>query len=64
MNVDHNVALSAARSQSVKNIMIAQGPNGQQMRTIGFGEEVPIVRGHNASSWQKNRRVEIKYDDY
>lgn len=61
---EYNVALSAARSQSVKNIMIAQGPKGDQMRTIGFGEEVPIVRGHNAESWQKNRRVEIKYDDY
>ena len=61
---EYNVALSDARSQSVKNIMVAQGPNSNQMRTIGFGEEVPIVRGHNASSWQKNRRVEIKYDDY
>ena len=61
---EYNVALSAARSQSVKNIMVAQGPSGDQMRTIGFGEEVPIVRGHNAASWQKNRRVEIKYDDY
>jgi len=61
---EYNVALSAARSQSVKNIMVAQGPGGNQMRTIGFGEEIPIVRGHNSSSWQKNRRVEIKYDDY
>ncbi len=61
---EYNVALSAARSQSVKNIMVAQGPGSNQMRTIGFGEEIPIVRGHNSSSWQKNRRVEIKYDDY
>jgi len=61
---EYNVALSAARSQSVKNIMVARGPGGNQMRTIGFGEEIPIVRGHNSSSWQKNRRVEIKYDDY
>lgn len=61
---EYNVALSAARSQSVKNIMVAQGPDSNQMRTIGFGEEIPIVRGHNSSSWQKNRRVEIKYDDY
>lgn len=61
---EYNVALSAARSQSVKDIMIARGPSGQQMRTIGFGEEVPIVEGHTSSSWQKNRRVEIKYDDY
>jgi len=61
---EYNVALSAARSQSVKNIMVARGPNSNQMRTIGFGEEIPIVQGHNASSWEKNRRVEIKYDDY
>lgn len=61
---EYNVALSAARSQSVKNIMAAQGPTVSQMRTIGFGEEVPIVQGHDSSSWQKNRRVEIKYDDY
>ena len=61
---EYNVALSEARSQSVKNIMVAQGPSSTQMRTIGFGEEIPIVRGHNNKSWQKNRRVEIKYDDY
>jgi len=61
---EYNVALSAARAQSVKNIMMAQGPRSQQMRTIGFGEEVPVVRGSNQNSWQKNRRVEIKYDEY
>ena len=61
---EYNVALSEARSQSVKNIMVSQGPSSTQMRTIGYGEEVPIVRGHNSKSWQKNRRVEIKYDDY
>lgn len=60
----YNVALSATRSQSVKNIMTAQGPNSNQIRTVGFGEEVPLVRGQNAKSWEKNRRVEIKYDDY
>ena len=60
----YNVALSASRSQSVKNIMLAQGPSSSQIKTIGFGEEVPLVKGQNAKSWEKNRRVEIKYDDY
>ena len=60
----YNVALSATRSQSVKNIMTAQGPSSNQIKPIGYGEEVPLVRGQNAKSWQKNRRVEIKYDDY
>ena len=61
---EYNVALSEARAQSVKSIMGLQGALGGQMRTIGYGEEVPIVRGQSQESWQQNRRVEIKYDDY
>lgn len=61
---EYNVALSENRSKSVKRIMGAQGAGSQQMRTIGYGEEVPIVSGHSKKSWQKNRRVEIKYDNY
>ncbi len=61
---EYNVALSESRAQSVKNIMGAQGALRSQMKTIGYGEEIPIVRGQTKESWQKNRRVEIKYDDY
>ena len=60
----YNVALSESRAQSVKNIMGVQGALGSQIKTIGYGEEIPIVRGQSQESWQKNRRVEIKYDDY
>ena len=61
---EYNVALSEARAQSVKSIMGLEGAKGPQIRTIGYGEEEPIVSGHNENSWQKNRRVEIKYDNY
>ncbi len=61
---EYNVALSESRAQSVKNIMGVQGALGSQMKTIGYGEEIPVVRGQSQESWQKNRRVEIKYDDY
>jgi len=61
---EYNVALSESRSQSVKSIMGVQGASGGQIKTIGYGEEVPIVSGHSKNSWQKNRRVEIKYDNY
>ncbi|GAA0421415.1 hypothetical protein GCM10009133_32430 [Cocleimonas flava] len=60
----YNVALSESRAQSVKNIMGVQGALSSQIKTIGYGEEIPIVRGQSQESWQKNRRVEIKYDDY
>ena len=61
---EYNVALSEARAQSVKSIMGLQGAMGAQIKTIGYGEEEPIISGHNEKSWQKNRRVEIKYDNY
>lgn len=61
---EYNVALSESRAQSVKSIMGIQGAIGGQIKTIGYGEELPVVKGHNQKSWQKNRRVEIKYDNY
>lgn len=61
---EYNVALSESRAQSVKSIMGIQGARSSQIRTIGYGEEIPIVRGHDQSSWQQNRRVEIKYENY
>jgi peptidoglycan-associated lipoprotein len=61
---EYNVALSESRARSVKSIMGVQGARGNQIKSIGFGEEVPIVSGHSKNSWQKNRRVEIKYDNY
>lgn len=60
---EYNVALSESRAQSVRSIMGIQGV-GSQIKTIGYGEELPVVVGHNQKSWQKNRRVEIKYDGY
>ncbi len=61
---EYNVALSDQRSQSVKRIMGIQGARDEQIKTIGYGEEIPIVSGHNKDSWQQNRRVEIKYENY
>ncbi len=61
---EYNVALSEQRSQSVKRLMGIQGARSGQIKTIGYGEEVPIVTGHDKDSWQQNRRVEIKYDNY
>ena len=61
---EYNMALSENRAKSVKRIMGTQGARASQIRTIGYGEEVPIVAGKGERSWQKNRRVEIKYDNY
>jgi len=61
---EYNVALSEQRAQSVKRIMGIQGARSGQIKTIGYGEELPLVKGHTKKSWQQNRRVEIKYENY
>lgn len=61
---EYNVALSEERARSVKRLMGTQGAQGFQMTTLGYGEELPLASGHSQDSWQKNRRVEIKYKHY
>jgi len=61
---EYNVALSEQRAKSVRSIMGTQGARASQIKTIGYGEEVPVVSGHGQNSWKKNRRVEIKYENY
>lgn len=61
---EYNVALSEQRAKSVRSIMGTQGARASQIKTIGYGEEVPVVSGHGQNSWKKNRRVEIKYENH
>lgn len=57
---EYNVALSLRRAEAVAKLMQLEGP-GTRGKTIGYGEEIPAVFGHNPAAWDKNRRVEIKY---
>lgn len=58
---EYNLALGERRSQSVKRQMTVLGASGNQMRTTSYGEERPVVEGHDEYSWAQNRRVEIIY---
>ena len=58
---EYNLALGERRSQSVKRQMVLLGAQGQQIRTTSYGEERPVVDGHDDASWSQNRRVEILY---
>jgi len=57
---EYNVALSLDRAISAENVLNTKGANAN-IRTIPYGEEMPAVLGHDASAWDKNRRVEIVY---
>lgn len=57
---DYNLALGERRAKVVAGVLAAAGA-ASQSQTISYGEERPVDTAHTESSWQKNRRVEIKY---
>lgn len=58
---EYNLALSERRARSVRDYLAGRGVRVGQMHTVGYGEEMPAVRGQGERSWSKNRRVVIKY---
>lgn len=61
---EYNLALGERRAQAVANILSLQGVAASQMQVISFGEERPVMMGHDETSWYQNRRVELIYSGY
>lgn len=59
---EYNVALGEGRSKAIARIMQLQGVSSAQMRSVSYGEELPIDEAHNEAAWAKNRRVNIIYE--
>lgn len=58
---EYNIALGEQRARAVAKLMTLQGVGEEQIQIVSYGEEKPAVPGHDESSWQQNRRVEINY---
>lgn len=61
---EYNIALSERRATSVERSLRLQGAAEGQLQIVSYGEEKPAVSGHEESSWQQNRRVEIVYSGH
>jgi len=61
---EYNIALSERRAKSVERSLRLQGAAEGQLQILSYGEEKPAVSGHEESSWQQNRRVEIVYSGH
>lgn len=53
---EYNLALGMRRAEAAKRYLMDLGVNASRLGTISYGEENPVVRGHNESAWAKNRR--------
>ena len=56
----YNIKLTRARAASVMNALIERGVIKSRLRSGGYGERCPVDPKHNATAWEKNRRVEFK----
>jgi len=59
---EYNIALGEDRAKTIARMLQLQGVSSAQVRTISYGEEVPVDEGHNNEAWAKNRRVNIIYE--
>ena len=60
---EYNIGLGEARAKTVQRMLQLQGVSPAQLRTVSYGEELPVDEAHNNEAWAKNRRVNVIYED-
>ena len=58
---EYNIGLGEQRAKSIAAMLKAQGVSEAQLSVVSYGEEKPVAMGHDESSWELNRRVELAY---
>lgn len=56
---EYNRGLGERRAQAVREALIEQGVDPNQIQTVSFGEEMPADPGSGESAWALNRRAEF-----
>ena len=59
----HNFALASRRANTVRNFLVKEGVQADQIYTISYGKERLMAKGVTRSARAKNRRVEFKIFD-
>ncbi len=57
---EYNLALGNRRAQAAKQYLVSHGIDGSRIETQSFGEERPLVDGHDETAWSQNRRDEFE----
>src|SRR3989442_4112674 len=57
---EYKLALGNRRAQSAKQYLVSHGLDATRLGTTSWGEERPLVNGHDESAWSQNRRDEFE----
>ncbi len=55
----YNLDLSQRRAESVVRYLTRAGVDRERLQPRGYGERVPLKKGHDEEAWAANRRVEF-----
>ncbi|MCA9714637.1 MAG: OmpA family protein, partial [Myxococcales bacterium] len=56
----HNLELSRARAETVRQFLITRGIDGARLETVGFGPDRPLADNRTADGRLRNRRIEFR----
>jgi peptidoglycan-associated lipoprotein len=56
---EYNMALGERRAASAQKYLIGKGVSKENMTTISFGAEKPLLQGQDELSWAQNRRADF-----
>ena len=54
---EYNLALGDRRAARAKSYLEKLGVSSARLKTVSYGEEKPVVVGHDEDAWAKNRRA-------
>ena len=57
---EYNLALGNRRAQAAKQYLVSHGIDASRVETQSWGEERPLVDGHDEGAWSQNRRDEFE----
>ena len=57
---EYNLALGNRRAQSAKQYLVSHGIDASRIETQSWGEERPLVDGHDENAWSQIRRDEFE----
>ena len=54
---EYNLALGDKRATEAAKYLADLGIDKERIKTISYGKEMPLDRGHDEAAWAKNRRA-------
>lgn len=54
---EYNLALGERRANAAAKFLVDMGIDAKRIKTLSYGEELPLDKGHDEDAWARNRRA-------